>query len=113
MIRPTYLLATLGLIILCGLTPAASFAAQLSVTHQKELENLLLEDCGACHGLKLTGGLGPSITRSALAGKSRQFLIHTIASGRPGTAMPNWDALLNQQEIEWLADRLLNGESAP
>lgn len=113
MIRPAYLRATLGLIILCGLLPAESLAAPLSSSRQNELENLLLEDCGACHGLHLTGGLGPSITRPALAGKSRQFLINTIANGRPGTAMPNWDALLNRQDIEWLADRLLNGEPAP
>ena len=29
---------------------------------RRQLEHLLLQDCGSCHGLRLTGGLGPAIT---------------------------------------------------
>ena len=54
---------------------------------RRQLEHLLLQDCGSCHGLRLTGGLGPAITPEALAGKPRDSLIATVTHGRPGTAM--------------------------
>jgi len=76
---------------------------------RRQLEHLLLQDCGSCHGLRLTGGLGPAITPEALAGKPRESLIATVTHGRPGTAMPGWSALLNDGEITWLVDRLLQG----
>lgn len=76
---------------------------------RRQLEHLLLQDCGSCHGLRLTGGLGPAITPEALAGKSRDSLIATVTHGRPGTAMPGWNALLDEREITWLVDRLLQG----
>ena len=76
---------------------------------RRQLEHLLLQDCGSCHGLRLTGGLGPAITPEALAGKPRESLIATVTHGRPGTAMPGWNALLNDGEITWLVDRLLQG----
>lgn len=80
---------------------------------QAQLEHLLKQDCGSCHGLRLTGGLGPALTRQALAGKSRESLIATVAQGRPGTAMPAWEALLDQQDIAWLVDLLLQGSASP
>ena len=77
------------------------------------LEHLLTQDCGACHGLHLTGGLGPELTRAALAGKSRDSLIATVTQGRPGTAMPGWAPLLSPGDIRWLVDLLLQGYPAP
>ena len=40
-----------------------------SAERQAKLDHLLLQDCGSCHGLRMTGGLGPALTRDALAGK--------------------------------------------
>ncbi|MHC8351287.1 c-type cytochrome [Pseudomonas sp. RT4P38] len=80
---------------------------------QAQLEHLLTQDCGACHGLHLTGGLGPELTRAALAGKSRDNLIATVTQGRPGTAMPGWAPLLSPDDIRWLVDFLLQGYPAP
>lgn len=36
---------------------------------QQELVRMVRQDCGSCHGLRLTGGLGPALTREALADK--------------------------------------------
>ncbi|ALI09949.1 disulfide bond formation protein DsbD [Pseudomonas fluorescens] len=79
---------------------------------QAQLQHLLDQDCGACHGLYLTGGLGPPLTHEALAGKSRDSLIATVTLGRPGSAMPGWAALLAPDDIRWLVDRLLQGKPA-
>ena len=79
---------------------------------QAQLQHLLDQDCGACHGLHLTGGLGPPLTREALAGTSRDSLIATVTLGRPGSAMPGWAALLEPEDIRWLVDRLLQGKPA-
>ncbi|WP_176465181.1 cytochrome c [Pseudomonas sp. Irchel 3E20] len=78
-----------------------------------QLEHLLAQDCGACHGLHLTGGLGPALTAQALAGKPRASLIATVTQGRPGTAMPAWEALLSEGDIAWLVDILVQGNHAP
>ncbi|WP_308220190.1 cytochrome c [Pseudomonas sp. 18.1.10] len=79
----------------------------------RRLEHLLTQDCGACHGLYLTGGLGPPLTPQALAGHSRDSLIATVTHGRPTRAMPGWAPLLSASEIAWLVDRLLQGSLAP
>ncbi|TPG84490.1 c-type cytochrome [Pseudomonas mandelii] len=96
-----------ALLLICATAVAAPDAQR-----QAQLEHLLTQDCGACHGLHLTGGLGPELTRTALAGKSRDSLIATVAQGRPGTAMPGWAPLLSPGDIRWLVDLLLQGYPA-
>jgi cytochrome c55X len=61
----------------------------------------------------MTGGLGPALTLDAIGHKPRDSLIATVTHGRPGTAMPAWSALLNEQEIAWLVDTLLQGYPKP
>jgi cytochrome c55X len=73
---------------------------------QTELRNLLVQDCGSCHGLTLRGGLGPSLQGQALAGKPAEYLAATILFGRPGTAMPPWRPFLSDTEAAWLASIL-------
>ena len=97
-----------ALLLICATTVAAPDARR-----QAQLEHLLTQDCGACHGLHMTGGLGPELTRKALAGKSRDNLIATVTQGRPGTAMPGWAPLLGPDDIRWLVDHLLQGYPAP
>ncbi len=77
-------------------------AAEPSPDRQTALRNLLNHDCGACHGLTLKGGLGPSLLPEALAGKPDEFLISTILNGRKGTAMPPWQPFMNRDEAAWL-----------
>ena len=88
-------------------------ARALATPDAARLEHLLTQDCGACHGLYLTGGLGPPITPAALAGHSRDSLTATITYGRPARAMPGWAPLLSAGEIAWLVERLLQGSPAP
>lgn len=84
-----------------------------SPERQMELQYLLLQDCGSCHGMRLTGGLGPPLTSRALAGKPRALLTATIREGRTGTPMPPWKFLLSDDDIEWLVDYLMKTESMP
>jgi cytochrome c55X len=84
------------------------FAVEPSIERQTELRDLLKNDCGACHGLTLQGGLGLPLQPKDLAQKSDDYLINTIANGRSGTAMPPWKPFLNQDEIAWLVHLLKN-----
>jgi cytochrome c55X len=80
-----------------------------SPERQTELQNLLVQDCGSCHGLKMRGGLGPALLPDALSSRSPDYLTATILHGRPGSAMPPWRDLLTPAEARWIADRLLDG----
>lgn len=74
-----------------------------------ELIALVREDCGACHGLSLSGGLGTPLTPAALSGKDAEQLVQTILKGRPGTAMPPWQPFLNEAEAQWVVEQLRQG----
>jgi len=76
---------------------------------QRELANLLIQDCGSCHGLRMKGGLGPALQPKNLAGKSAEYLSGVILEGRVGSAMPAWNAILTPVEARWIAERLLRG----
>lgn len=90
------------------LLPAVALA-DLPLARQQTLRHLLAQDCGSCHGLTLQGGLGPALTREALAGKSPDMLRAVILHGRPGTPMAPWRPFLNEAEAAWLVQQLLDG----
>ena len=75
----------------------------------RELVRMVRQDCGSCHGMRLTGGLGPALTREALADFPIDSLVAVIFHGRPGTPMPPWRAMLSEPEARWIAQRLLQG----
>lgn len=93
------------------LCPAALAAGAQSVSEarQQTLIRMVRQDCGACHGMRLTGGLGPALTREALADKPLDAMVATIVHGRPGTPMPPWRAMLSDTEARWIADQLARG----
>lgn len=93
---------------LLGATTSA-FSDDIAPVRQTELIRLVRQDCGSCHGLKLTGGLGPPLAAAALAGKPAEFLKYTILYGRSGTPMPPWRAFLTEADAQWIATRLLEG----
>ncbi|APE30744.1 cytochrome c class I NirC [Halomonas aestuarii] len=101
------------LLALCWL-PVAALAdealadAEPSPARQAELETLLYQDCGSCHGMTLRGGLGPALPESRMNAYSRDGLAALILSGVPGTAMPGWAGLLSERDARWLADQLQN-----
>lgn len=92
-------------LILVTLWPLVA-AADVPAERQAELRHLLVHDCGSCHGLRLTGGLGPPLTPLTLAGKESPALAGIIRQGLPGTPMPPWKAMLSDEEARWLADYL-------
>ena len=96
----------LTLLLACAL-PAQ--AEPLSATRQQELTHFVRQECGFCHGLKLTGGLGSPLTAAALQGKPPEALIATILYGRTGSAMPGWAPHLSEADTEWIVESLLKG----
>ncbi len=89
--------------------PVAPARAEPSVNRQKELVHLVRQDCGACHGMTLKGGLGPALLPQALAGKPAEGLVATVLGGRPGTPMPPWRRFLTDDEAEWIVAKLVTG----
>ncbi len=96
--------ATAGLWLAVG-----AAAAQPDTHRQQQLVRLVRQDCGSCHGMKLTGGLGPALTREALADRTVDTLASTIFHGRPGTPMPPWRSIISEGDATWIAERLLAG----
>ncbi len=76
---------------------------------QQTLVRMVRQDCGSCHGMRLTGGLGPPLTRQALAERSLETLVATTLHGRPGTPMPGWKTMLSTGEALWIAEQLQAG----
>ena len=81
----------------------------ISAERAKVLIRMVRQDCGSCHGMRLTGGLGPPLTPAALASMPLGSVTATIYHGRPGTPMPPWRAMLTKSESEWIAQQLLAG----
>jgi len=100
------------------LTVAAALVAAAVVASAEEMPgaerragliHLVRQDCGSCHGMQLTGGLGPALTPEALRDKPVEGLAATIYAGRPGTAMPGWKPFLSEAEARWIAVTLKAG----
>lgn len=99
-------------IIALGLTAVTATGwAEVPLARQQELDALLKQDCGSCHGLTLKGGLGLPLTPEALAGKSSEGLEEIILHGVPGTPMPPWEGLLNREEIHWMVLHMQQGDN--
>ena len=112
-LRPDFVARSFCCLLLTALTCPPAAAEPLTAERQQELDYLLHQDCGSCHGMRLTGGLGPALTSEALAGKPRALLVATISEGRTGTPMPPWKHLLDEAEINWLVDYLINTGRTP
>lgn len=84
-------------------------APLVSADPQEQLANLVLQDCGSCHGMTLKGGLGPPLRAEDLARLPAPAIAAIIRDGVPGTAMPPWRALLSDQEIRWISEQLKAG----
>lgn len=87
----------------------ATGAQDVDPARQQVLIRMVRQDCGACHGMRLNGGLGPALTPAALADKPLDAMTATIVHGRPGTPMPPWRAMLNETEARWIAEQLALG----
>lgn len=84
-------------------------ATEPTVARQEELVHLVRQDCGSCHGMQLTGGLGVPLTPEALKDRPFEGLVATVVYGRPGTAMPPWQSIISEKEAEWIVRQLMQG----
>lgn len=80
-----------------------------NVIDEAELANMVIQDCGSCHGLKLKGGLGPPLLPENVDRLPEEAIAAIIREGVPGTAMPPWKALLTTEEIRWVSEQLKSG----
>ncbi|SEH96267.1 cytochrome c55X [Paracoccus alkenifer] len=91
-----------------AMTAAVTPAGQaVSPARQAQLEHMVIQDCGSCHGLTMKGGLGKPITPGDLAGFDPEGLALIILDGVPGTAMPPWRPLISEPEALWIAEYLM------
>ena len=95
-----------SLLLACA---GATAQPSLAPARQQELVRMVRQDCGSCHGMHLTGGLGPPLTSAALVNRSVQSMAATIFHGRPGTPMPPWSHFLTEAEAQWIAEQLSVG----
>jgi len=100
---PTYVAAVFAFLAL----PA--FAADPAPTRQAELDYMLRQDCGSCHGMTMKGGLGAPLLPEFLQAKAPDALAEVVLDGIPGTPMPPWRGLLTADEARWMIDRLRRG----
>lgn len=101
-----------AMVLLAGAGAAQSAAPAdppLTEERQQALVHMVRQDCGSCHGLHLTGGLGPALTPEALADKPLESMFITIYNGRPGTPMAPWKAMLSEAEARWITEQLFAG----
>jgi cytochrome c55X len=84
------------------LSSASVAAGEPDAVRKAQLDSLLRQDCGSCHGLTMKGGLGPALLPSSLDGKDEMLLVETILDGRPGTPMPPWRFELSEDEAAWM-----------
>jgi cytochrome c55X len=94
----------------CGTAALApGFAESMDEARRSELRHLILHDCGSCHGMRLTGGLGPPLTPEALRDRPNEVIVNTVLHGRTGTAMPGWRPMLSEADAAWIAAALKQG----
>ena len=86
-----------------------ALCGEISSARQAQLRNLVLQDCGSCHGMTMKGGLGSSLLPSDLADFDETSIAQIVLDGVPGTPMPPWRGLLSQTEAEWIANALKAG----
>ena len=103
-------MADVGLIAAgCAAAAGLAMAATGAIPPQRaaELEHMVIQDCGSCHGLTMKGGLGKPITPADLEGRDPEGLAAIILDGVPGTAMPPWRPLITEDEALWIAAYLM------
>ena len=105
--RAVPVLAWVPAFVLAAALPCA--AGEPDAARQQQLLRMVRQDCGSCHGMRLTGGLGPALTPGALADRPVEAIAATIYHGRPGTPMPPWRTMLDEADTQWIAAQLQAG----
>lgn len=87
----------------------ATSAQALDAARERVLTHLVRQDCGACHGMTLKGGLGGPLLPENLAGLSSEGIASIILGGVPGKPMPPWQGELSEEAALWIAEKLKTG----
>ena len=91
-------------------TAGSPEAAALAPERIAQLNEMVREDCGSCHGMTLKGGLGRPLLPEYFEGRDKETIAGIILDGIPGTAMPPWRGLLSEAEVAWIASALKDGQ---
>lgn len=92
-----------------AIAASPAFAGMPSAERQAQLHDMVVQDCGSCHGLTMRGGLGKSLLPADLADTSDQAVAAVILDGVSGTPMPPWRGLIDDDEALWIARLLKQG----
>ncbi|MCS7018674.1 MAG: c-type cytochrome [Cytophagales bacterium] len=91
----------------------------VQVTDKAQLENakkVFAQNCVACHGKALEGGVGPNLTdKFYLHGGQLADIFHVIREGVPAKGMIAWKGKLSDEEILQLASyiKTMEGSNPP
>jgi cytochrome c55X len=99
-------------IVALALTASGSvFATETSpgLERQRELARFVHQECGFCHGLRLTGGLGSPLTAQTMKDRPAELMVTIILHGIPGSAMPPWQPYLSEADARWIVQALQEG----
>jgi len=95
------------LLALLGLVPALAPGAPSG-------EALFQEHCASCHGPEGKGGIGlPLNLEDFLRIADRDYLMATMAHGRPGRVMPSFAHILSEKERGRIADYVKGWQDGP
>ncbi|WP_085615981.1 c-type cytochrome [Thalassospira alkalitolerans] len=116
-LRNPVLGAAIALTTVMMLTVFSSFPASAQnstlerpARNAHDLEQMVRQDCGSCHGMTFKGGLGSPLLPENIAHYSIDDLTTIILDGLPGTAMPPWRAIVTPDEAAWMARYLKTGD---
>ncbi len=84
-------------------------SAEITKERQLELRHFIKQNCTACHGIRMSGGLGPALSKANLRYLSVNAVTVTILNGRPENGMPPWETQLSEKDAYWIAAILKQG----
>jgi len=99
----------LALFVMALVFGGVTAAESIPEDRRAHLMNLLVQDCGSCHGLTMKGGLGSPLLPENLEGKDDLALAELILDGIPETPMPPWRGQLSPAEAQWMVKQLKQG----
>ena len=69
--------------------------------------------CAACHGVKLEGGVGPSLVDEVwIGGSSLEDIQQATRVGKPAMGMPAYEGILEEDQIRLVAAWILEQGAA-
>jgi cytochrome c55X len=108
-VRKALAIAGVFVVATSVLMPAWASAWEPTPVRKAELYNLVVQDCGSCHGLTMKGGLGSALLPQNLEGKDIEALTEIVLDGLPGTPMPPWRSQFQDGEAKWIVEQLKKG----